>query len=229
MLAISKMILPTGLTGAALLVLLPIAGTLLLSEPAKPHVFDLSRDFSLSGNPNGPWSYGAKQTLDGPLSLSRFSEITALDEEAWAFRRGTWPVIYRNGTTNTIYSSGGRFPAGAVWYAAGEDGTQRHFGAIRFTAPEKASGRYRLETAVESGLDGPAAGDADFHVVHKGEELFSRTVTSNSSRAGYTNEFALAPGDTIDFLVGRGADGRQRASILRIQATLTSLSPTNAP
>ena len=75
-------------------------------------------------------------------------------------------------------------------------------------------------------LDGPSAGDADYHVLKNSVELFGEFLPG-STGTGYTNTLALAAGDTIDFLVGRGADNVAFASGLKIEATLTLVS-TNA-
>jgi hypothetical protein len=38
-------------------------------HPRKPETFELSADFSTSGNPADGWSYGWSGTLGGPLQL----------------------------------------------------------------------------------------------------------------------------------------------------------------
>src|SRR5206468_313666 len=48
------------------------------------------------------------------------------------------------------------------------------------------------------------------------------------SGTSYSNVLALAGGDRLDFVVGRGADGRLSGSGLKIQAFLTILT-TNVP
>jgi hypothetical protein len=42
-------------------------------------VYDVSHDFSATSNPSGPWSYGAKASLDGSFSLFGIHGITAAD------------------------------------------------------------------------------------------------------------------------------------------------------
>jgi len=194
-----------------------------------PQTFDLSRNFSIASNPNGVWSYGAKEAIDGTFDLLSFGR-SSTGPDSWEFTEGRWPAVYHNDTESTIYTDGaaGVYPAGAVWYAAGEDGTPRNFGVIRCMVPLDGDGTYRVETSVESGLAGGASKDADFHVVRSGVELFGEFLPPNST-ASYSNELALAGGDTIDFLIGRGADGRQYGSILKIQATLNRLSTNPVP
>lgn len=63
------------------------------------------------------------------------------------------------------------------------------------------------------------AGDTDFHVVLSGVEAFGEYL-SVSNGIGYTNTLLLKDGDTIDFMVGRGADGNEYASSLKIEASI---------
>jgi hypothetical protein len=182
--------------------------------------YSLTGDFAIGSNPNGVWSYGTKSSLDGAMTLSSYSRSSGSDE-AWEFTQGRWPAIYHNTSGQTILTHGGAgvYPDGAVWYAAGEDGTARNFGAIRFTVPHGAAGRYRLETSVLPGLTGSQGQDADFHVVINGTEIFGQFLPANVG-TGYTNERVLLSDDTVDFMIGRGEDARQWGSILKIEATL---------
>lgn len=223
MLATSKLTLAAVLGSTALVALLPLGGWWLASRADEPLVFSLNRDFSLASNPHGAWSFGAKESPEGPLTLSSFREITARNEECWAFRSGTWPAVYRNSSTNVLRGSGGYFPPGSIWYGPGDDGTPRHYGAIRFTTPPQHGGRYRLETLAESALPPTRSSDADFLVVHNGVLLFSNVVDRGQPAWGYTNELVLKAGDTVDFLAGRGPDSLHRGSVLKIQASLSLL------
>ena len=197
--------------------------------PPPPATHDLGRDFSLAANPNGVWSYGSITNLGGqftPLSFMR-----AGTPESWEYQAGTWPAIYHNNSMSAIVTDGGQgvYPAGSVWLAAGENGTPRAFGVIRFTVPAGGDGSYLIETRNRSGLVGPISSDADFHVAQNGVELFGvNRLASSTDWVGYSNTMALAAGDVIDLLTGRGADGSQPGSVLRIEGFITRLS-TNAP
>lgn len=206
--------------GLAALTLLPVAGSFLRpAAGSNPAGFDLARHFALAANPNGPWSYGAKESLDAPLALATFRQRTALQEEVWAYQPGSWPAIFHNASSNTIHSPQGRFEPGSIWLAAGEEPGPLHFGVIRFTVPASAPGRYRLETRASLGAGGQETSDADFHVLHNATELFSQVLQFGDAM-GYTNSLSLIPGDTLDLLVGRGPDGRQRGSIVKLEARL---------
>jgi hypothetical protein len=190
--------------------------------------YDLGRDFSLSRNPNGAWSYGSKEFPGGELTLQSYARTEVV--ESWEYQAGVWPAIYHNNTTNTLVFDSGRgaYPPGAVWMAAGENGTGRNFAAIRFTVPKSGAGDYRVESRVRFGLSNPVASDADFRLVHNGVQLFSANRPAGSKDwVGYTNRMTLRAGDTIDLLVGRGEDGWQPGSVLIVECWITSF-PTKS-
>ncbi len=199
-----------------------------LPPPPSP-TYDLSRDYSLASNPNGVWSYGSKTNIDGqftPLSYARVGT-----PQSWEFQAGVWPAIYRNNSASTITTDGGQgvFAPGSIWLAAGENGTPRKFGVIRFTVPPGAGGSYLIKSRARSGLVGPVSSDADFHVARNGTELFGINQPASSTNwVGYSNTLSLAAGDTIDLLTGRGADGSQPGSVLIVEGFITALS-TNEP
>ena len=141
--------------------------------------------------------------------------------QSWEFTAGSYPAVFRNSTSNTLVTDfgAGVYPSGSVWCAAGENGTARNFAVIRCTVPTGGDGTYRVQSSVRTGLDGGSSQDADFHVARNGVELFGQSLFPNSGTS-YSNELILVEGDTIDFLIGRGPDGHQAGSILKIQATL---------
>ncbi len=192
-------------------------------------VYDLSRDFSpVAANPNGVWSYGWKPGIAGAFSLLTVRETYTVEngvpvEVLWFTARNI-PMVGYNATTNTAIHDSGQavFPPGTVWFEAGYEGTDQSYSVIRFTVPAEGGGLYRLESAVRCYLDGDRSGDTDYHVVVNGSELFGQFLPPRTA-TGYTNTLSLAAGDTVDFMVGRGADGRVYGSGLKIQATLSEV------
>lgn len=102
-----------------------------------------------------------------------------------------------------------------VWFGPGADNKPDNFGVIRFTVPSGGGGTYEVATAVRSRLDNGLSQDADFHVVRNDVEIFSSNLPPQST-SGYTNVLSLTPGETIDFMVGRGADGTEYGGGLKI-------------
>ena len=78
-------------------------------------------------------------------------------------------------------------------------------------------------SAARSNFDGPVSGDSEFHVLKNGQEVFGQFVAPNSA-TGYSNTLALAAGETIDFAVGRGADGSPDHSSLKVHATVRGMA-----
>jgi hypothetical protein len=187
-------------------------------------IYDVSRDFSIATNPNGVWSYGWKSNLTGAFTLCSYAGTSSFANgataEYWGLANGQEPSIEKNSSTITGLQDGTEFPPGTVWFFAGFDGWPQNFGVIRFTVPNQGSSVYSLESAVRCYLEGAASRDADYHVVVNGVEVFGGFLPANSA-TGYTNTLTLATGDTVDFMVGRGADGLLWNSGLKIQATLS--------
>ena len=204
-----------------------ISLTLATNAPVD-QTFDVFGDYSPGSNPSGVWSYGWKQTVDGDFSNLTYQIVSSDDRgsllQGWSFASGQPPAIFFNTTTNTLVSDGGvgQYPPGTVWYAPGLDGQPQNYGAIRFTVPSDGGGLYLLESSVHTYLDSPPGGDADFHVVKDGVEVFGQFLAP-ATGTGYTNTWNLAPGQTIDFLVGRGQDGHLSGSGLKINAKVTRL------
>jgi hypothetical protein len=170
--------------------------------------------------------------LAGPLTLLTSSRTFGADN---GVPIGEWnpggvlhPHVNKVLGPGTAVSAGGAFvgPAGTVDFTPGEDGTAHNFGVIRFTVPAGGTGNYRIVTAVQPLFDGALSADADFHVDKNGQELFGQALSPNRV-TGYSNTVTLAVGDTIDFAVGRGADGILGTTGLKIQATVAQLTGTS--
>jgi hypothetical protein len=107
--------------------------------------------------------------------------------------------------------------------AGGYEGNPDNFCVIRLTVPSGSNGVYRVEGSVRSHVNGSLSGDADFHVLHNGVEVFGQNVPTNSA-ASFTQLVSVSGGDTIDFASGRGADGHEYGSGLKIQASVDSVA-----
>ena len=209
--------------------LLPLVLTLFLSGQLSVHgqtiIHDVERDFSIASNPNGVWSYGWKSTLTGdftllPVGRSYFNSSVPFED--WVLANNQIPQVMHNASTNLSWNGGeGDFPPEVIWMSAGFDGTSQNYCVIRFTLPNQGGGLYRLESLGESRLSGASSRDSDYHVVVNGVEVFAVFMPPNA-RTGYTNEFLLSPGDTVDFMTGHGADGIAYGSGLRLKATLST-------
>lgn len=186
--------------------------------------YDLSGDFSVTANPNGPWQYGVMATLGGAFtrhtSHSTLFTGNGIRFDKWSFA-SSGPEIDYFPSTNTAAgtSDGGQgvYPPGTVVFISD---APYPFGVARFTLPPGASGSYLLQTTARTYIMGPSSGDTDLHILKNGVELYGKFLPGSSS-TGYTNILSLSSGDIIDFAVGRGLDGSPVASGLNMQASLT--------
>jgi archaellum component FlaG (FlaF/FlaG flagellin family) len=192
-----------------------------LNEPG----FDLSKDFSITQNPAGPWAYGYKTTKEGTFTaytrqVRNFGE-NGVAVEKWIRPDVSPSEIQFNATTNIVTANGGQeiIQPGDVILNPGFKGQPDNFGAVRFTVPAGAAGIYQLSSAVTTYIKGPLSGDSDYHIVFNGQEIWGEFIASNGS-GGYSGYLNLASGDTLDFLVGRGADDELYASGLTISVHL---------
>ncbi len=225
-----------GWAGAALdkISILALTNNVVITNPPPPSaiVFDLWEGVSTNGNPNGAWGYGWSSTLGGaftPLTGPYYGSFDGGAKGAyWSVSSSKYPAVYKNPNPTPISAGGASYPAGSVWMIPGAEGTVENFGVIRFTVPAGALGNFTLGVEVAPAYNGGPQGDTDFHVLKNGVELFGQNL-SPSDRASYTNDLALVAGDIIEFVIGRGADGRLYGSILRIGASLRSVGGETSP
>jgi hypothetical protein len=191
--------------------------------------FDLSTDFSPTFNPAGAWSYGYKSTLGGSFSLFQYRKVgyaeNGVPVDFWEYQPGMASCIWRNDSSSASMGGGGTelYAPGTVVIHPGQglsSSTIPEFGVARLTIPIGASGIYTLQTSEHTYLSNPAiSGDCDFHVLKNGVSLFDQAMAGGSSTS-FAATLTLVAGDTIDFAVGRGADGSGDASGIVISANL---------
>jgi len=206
--------------------LIAVAGIATRAAPTR--VFELSEAFSEPRNPNGPWSFGWSTNVGGDFKPLRFRQTVVvtggLPIQSWQFGSGKNPAIYHNAGTTTWNHKDGPFAPGEVWFHAGNNWRPENFGVIRFTVPPDGDGTQKLHVTVQPQYRPGLAGDSDFHVAVNGVEVFGEFLPADRG-TGYTNSFKMRVGDTIDLVVGRGADGDEYASGLRVSASIQGPDP----
>lgn len=191
--------------------------------PATNHVFNLADGFTLAANPSGPWSYGhLTGSPSGNFELlnttKSFGAENGVPISVW-FLNDNKPFVAKVMGPGTAVSYLFQAPQGTVYFGANPDASN-DFAAIRFTVPAGAGGLYRLSTQVRALYDASWSADSDFHVLRNGVGLLSRLVPANSS-SSYSNVLALAAGDRVDFVSGRGSGLPETG--LKIQAAMELL------
>jgi hypothetical protein len=106
-----------------------------------------------------------------------------------------------------------------VWFSPGQNGSAQNYGVIRYTVQSGEAGTYRLGIGVESVYRTLGVGDTDFHVLLNNVVINSFDINAGGA-AKCTATLSLSVGDVIDFVVGRGFDGDQYASGLKIAGEL---------
>ena len=202
------------------------------SNGAKPtaatsgeRVYRVCDAFYKPTNPSGPWSFGWEPEIGGPFTPLKIFFKQPSDNGvsilSWQFGRMENPAVFCN--TNDAAATAARgvgvFPKNSVWFYPGQNGRPENFGAIRFTTP--VAGLYRLNCVTRGDYgDQPPGGDTDLHIVMNGREIWGKFLP-RAGLSDYSITLTLRVSDTVDFLVGRGAD-RLLAGLV-IDATLTKL------
>lgn len=182
--------------------------------------YDLAADFSLAGNPNGPYTYGSTATLGGVLSIYANS-ATYPNAETWGGGAG-------GGIPNVFYNYNAfESTDGDTTLRPGQLGFHPSFGdlhsVIRFTVP--ASGLYEIDATYE-GISNAGTTSSVFILMNgnSASPLFTGSVIG--FRAGgpsYASPtLTLTAGDTIDFVVSM-SNGDPFSDSTGIDATITYL------
>ena len=167
-------------------------------------LFNAPRDFSITANPNGVWSYGATASLGGPLTLYTVGDpssggVSGMD--VWSF--GGFlspPFVIGNSSGSTIGDQFG--------FVQPPDLLQLHptlgtYSVVRWTAP--SAGIYRLGgrfQGVNNGL--PTGTTTDVHVVVNGTSSFDSPLSGFGTMAPFSRTRSLCSSDKVDFAVGFG-------------------------
>lgn len=157
-----------------------------------PRTWNAAADFSLTNNPNGPWSYGWSDTLGGTFHLF------------------TVPGWFREGDNNWPYV---QFFGGYLQGHVDEDESPEPT-TIRWTSPinglVRVSGRFFDYYNISSA-------DADVHVLHNDITLFSGTGRPLST---FDVDIWILAGDTLDFAIGLGGNASSFGDSIVVDATI---------
>jgi hypothetical protein len=185
---------------------------------------DAVLDFSSTANPNGPWSYGITPSLGGAFSLLPSGTCGAL--AGWngsSSSPGMPPFVFGNKTGVTQTCGGGQDPPTLLDMHPGPTG---QYADVRWTATS-------AETVNISGLfEGidPTPTTTDVHVLLDNTPIFNGNISSFNVPLDFTIPgVLLSAGNTIDFVVGFGADASFLDDSTGFDATITTTSAVPAP
>ena len=121
----------------------------------------------------------------------------------------------------TVSSGASTMPPYGIWLYPGDDGSGLNYGVIRYKVPSCEGGLYEIGAIVEAVYLPWTIGHSDFHILTNKVELTSSQAIAAGGKAIYdVNILTLSAGDTVDFVIGRGADDDSYASGLRLWAEL---------
>lgn len=192
-----------------------IACSMALISSASAADYNIGQGYSTVSNPtpSGIWSYGWSASLTSPMILFNQVNTTGVIHSWNDSAVGSPPNVAHN-STGLLQ---GVWPPDAVGLHPGPAG---QFSRIRFTAPESERYWIALEFA---GLD---AATTDVYVIHNNTlpALFAGEVDGQGSIQEYFTSgegLLLHQGDTIDFVVGHGANGNSVSDTTGVFTTIT--------
>jgi hypothetical protein len=164
------------------------------------------QDFNLSGNPDGAWSYGYRDTV-ASSALTLMPNNGSFSGISFWYLAGTGlPSVGVNQTSDPFNFPGG-LPLGPEqgMLHPGDDAALADLSSVvRWTAP--TAGSYSID-ATFTGLDGRGI-DVTAYVLMDGSVLRSSAITSVGGSMTYSGELSLNAGQAVDFLVAtRGTPG----------------------
>jgi hypothetical protein len=198
--------------------------------PASTQVqYDAVKDFSITANPNGVWTYGWTSSLGSPLTPYAVTDTSSFPGTSFWFvvgngGNGITPCVAHNDTGVRICASDWCLPPNDLLLHPGPNG---EYSVVRWTAPSS-------ETIVIHGIfeglvplvpDGPTS--TDVHVLHNSSRSLLRGPINSYRQPLAFGGILLrvAAGDTIDFAVGFGSDGNYNADSTGIRFVITRLWP----
>ena len=165
--------------------------------------YDAATDFSLTQNPNGPWTYGVRFTETADFAPFNIPAATPLDFGAgamgWSENSGSPPYVGINTTGQEYDSEGITLPTGVLVMHPGVNG---EYADLRFTAPATATLSVSYK-AIGIDVNGTTT---DEHVLQNGQEIGSDSIDGYQQQAAGSYKVAVTQGDTLDFLVGTGSN-----------------------
>jgi hypothetical protein len=186
------------LFGSAFVLLYPQAG---FAQTQPTADYDAVRDFSITSNPSGVWTYGWESSLGAPLNLYTVTDSSTFPGlSAWLETDMTMyapPFVGHNDTDTTVCFMAFCVPPG---YLHVHPGANNELSVVRWTAP--TSGTFFLQGSVR-GLD--LFTTTNFLAILNSEQhLFGATVSNRNPPVFFHRTLTLVAGDTVDFLVNFG-------------------------
>ena len=203
-----------------------VLSPLFLTFAASATTYNPQTAFSGS-NPSGAWSYGVLSgTTFTPFSTYSANNDSISGLNVWTNSpSGPFPGIFDNTNSSPVLAYGTiQIPGNTLVLHPPNDAT---FTDLRFTAPSDL---------VISNIDATfAAADTqgtstDVHIDVNGAPIFNSTVTGtagNGATHASSGPYTLLAGQTVDFLVGDGANGYSNDGTSLVASITTAPEPAS--
>ena len=166
--------------------------------------YDVVKDFSISMNPNGQWSYGYSSSGEAVDFIACTSMKAEEKVATWRGNKNSddgSPSIAHNKDNQPFHFRSMTFPPDCLNLHPGPKG---HRAIVRFTVPRR--GKYTVQGAFKA-LDRTTT---DPHVLVNGAETVTiKPINNGNPREDFSFTQRFKNGDTIDFAVGDGGNGNE--------------------
>jgi hypothetical protein len=194
------------------------------SSAASAH--DVAKDFNLTANPNGVWTYGSAPGIGKAPTLFSKHATGPLEPGAgavsyWNTGAASWDAyhgVFANQTTAPVTVSAGLVVAPGVLVL--HPSNRGDFAVARFTVP--ADGTYDI-SAVFQAIDAQAK-KTDAAVLLDLKPVCEQRATAKLKLTCDKKAMSLRKGQTLDFVVGNGGDGFGDDSV-QLTASVTAAAP----
>jgi hypothetical protein len=191
---------------------------------------DAVKAFSLEANPNGNWAFGYA-LKDDPASFNLFEKGNHNNHFGspevpadWWSRANDWhPLILKN-TSNVVFLIQGAVVVPPTMFEM-HPGPEGERSVVRWTAP--ADGLFRFQGQFR-GINGSGYTSTDALVIENGSIVrYSESIEGYNFEKPFDLTFKLTTGQTVDFSVGYGMNGKYEGDSTGFSVIATTLSLEN--
>ncbi len=188
---------------------------------------DAVKSFASTSNPNGNWAYGYSPK-DDPSKFILFEKANHNNHFGspevpvdWWSRPDEWfPFVLKN-TSNVVFLTQNAIAVPPSMFEV-HPGPEGERSVVRWIAP--VNGFYRVQ-AQWRGLNAACYGSTDAMVIENGSTVrFSAEVEGYNLEKTFDSVFKCAAGQTVDFSVGYGSNGKYECDSTGFSAIVTTIS-----
>lgn len=222
-------------------VVLALLAACVISGSAQCTTWDAAAGFSGTQNPYGAWSYGSQYDMGLDFTLYTKPVTPAAGLSAWENDAQYWPGTVCKNTTGQPINYQVNWNG---WLEANQivvyPGLSDDMPTVRWTSP--INGFVKIQAKFTGQTPNALCTTTDVHVLRNGTSLFDGNVSGfmgtvannyadaigSAPKVSYETIAQVSVGDTIDFVVGFGADGDFYDDCTGLAATITTVADQGA-